>query len=388
MSVFEQAMDYQQAAVNRCVRAVLDEIPLDELWKTPRRTINWLRFIKGELTPSLAQTPSREVARWGRVRLLRYETAIPEKACPVLMVPSIINKYYVLDLRPGRSMVEHLSKAGIPVYMLDWGEPGPQDRFATMEDHIVRWLDAAVRRACRDASVEKIHLLGYCIGGTFASMYAAVRPKRVAGLIALTSPVNFHDEGLLSAWAGEPSLDIDRMAEVMGLIPAELLQASFFMLSPSAQISKITALINRFWDEGYVERFLALETWLNDNVDFPGATYVRHIRDLYRGNKLIKGTFCLDGVPVHLEDITCPVLTAISTRDHIVPDPSAAVFHDLVSSRDRTLLKLEGGHIGVTVGRRASDNLWHEVSRWLTERPCQPLEHHSVEILKRNLETV
>ena len=195
MSKMETTVDNQLAAMDRCVRTALDELPLDELWKVPRRATNWFRFLRGELTPRLAQTPSREVARWGRVRLLRYETAGPEKACPVLMVPSIINKYYVLDLRPGQSLVEFLSQAGIPVYMLDWGEPAPQDRFTTMEDHIIRWLGAAVRRTCRDASVEKIHLLGYCIGGTFASMYAAVRPKRVAGLIALSSPVNFHDPG-------------------------------------------------------------------------------------------------------------------------------------------------------------------------------------------------
>ncbi len=361
-----------------CVRTVLDEIPFAELWKAPRRARNWLRFMKGELTPRLARTPSREVSRWGRVRLLRYETKAAEKTCPVLMVPSIINKYYVLDLRPGQSMVEFLVDAGIPVYILDWGEPGPQDRFATMEDHIIRWLDAAVRRSCRDAGVERIHLLGYCVGGTFASIYTAVRPKRVAGLIALTSPVNFHDDGLLSSWAGETSLDIERLAEVMGSVPSELMQASFFMLDPVAQRRKITALIERFCDEGYVERFLALEAWLNDNVDFPGATYVRHIRDLYRGNKLIKGTFCLDGVPVRLQDITCAVLTAFSTRDHIVPDPSAAVFHDLVSSRDKTLLELEGGHIGVTVGRRARNNLWREVRQWLENRPCLPAVHSSV----------
>ena len=290
------------------------------------------------------------------------------------MIPSIINKYYVLDLRPGQSYIEYLVDNGIPVYLIDWGEPGPQDRYATMEDHILRWLGAAVRRACKDAGVEKIHLLGYCVGGTFAICYAALRPKRVASLIALTAPVNFHDEGILSVWASDPNFDVQKLADAYGLIPADILQSSFSMMDPLSQKNKFTGLWDKLWDEKFVEKFLSLESWLNDNVDFPGATYVRHIKELYRENKLIKGTFELDGKAVRLEDIKCPVLTVISTKDHIVPDDSASILHELVSSEDKELLPLRGGHIGVTVGGRARDNLWKSTKEWLEARPCNEVE--------------
>jgi polyhydroxyalkanoate synthase len=345
---------------------------LDECWKTPRRLHNAIRMIKDELKPDLAQTPYTEIATWGRVRLLRYEAASPSHQSPVLMVPSIINKYYVLDLRPGQSFIEDLTQNGIPVYLIDWGTPGPQDRYATLEDHVIKWLGAAIRKACRDADVEAIHLLGYCVGGTFAIAHAALQPERVAGVIALTAPVNFHDEGTLSVWASDPNFDVEQLAESYGLVPADLLQKSFSMLNPLGQQQKMRSLWDRLWDDKFVEKFLALDEWLNDNVDFPGATYVKYIKELYRNNSLIKGEFELDGRPVKLENITCPVLTAFSTTDHIVPGTSASVLHDMVSSEDKTLLPMKSGHIGCTVGGKAKDNLWRVTREWLIARPCPP----------------
>lgn len=343
---------------------------LDESWKTPARWRNALRLALGELRPKLAQTPHDEVARWGRVRLLRFRPSGTPLPCPVLMIPSIINRWYVLDLRPGQSYIEHLVGRGIPVYVLDWGTPGPQDAWATMEDHILRWQGAAVRAACRDAGVAAVHLLGYCLGGTFAAAYTALRPERVAGLIALAAPVSFDDDGLLSSWARNPDLDVDRLVGALGSIPAVMLQASFGLLDPMAQTRKVAGFLEKLWDEGYVERFLALETWLGDNVAFPGATYLRHIKDLYRENALVKGSFLIGGTAVDLPAIACPLLTVLSRTDHIVPPSAASALHDLVASKDRTLLELEGGHIGITVGSRARDGLWTATADWLAARPC------------------
>jgi polyhydroxyalkanoate synthase len=347
---------------------------LEESWKAPRRLRNAWCLARKELTPKVAQTPCQEIARWGRVRLLRYEAAAPVQACPVLMIPSIINKYYILDLRPGQSLVEHLTQSGIPVYMLDWGQPGPQDRYATLEDHILRWLGAAVRRACRDAGIESIHLLGYCVGGTFATAYTALEPKRVRSLVALATPVNFHDEGILSSWANDPAFNVDRLAGDLGLIPADFLQGSFSLLRPVDTQKKTGIFAERMWDDKFVEGFLAVDAWLTDNVDFPGQTYARYIKDLYRDNLLLKGEFKLDGREVHLEDIHCPVLTVVSDTDHIVPEPSASMLHDLVSSTDKQLLRLPGGHIGISVGAGARQGFWKELRGWLTARPCSPAE--------------
>jgi polyhydroxyalkanoate synthase len=337
----------------------------EETWKMPRRLHNMLKMAMNEFQPHLAQTPYTEIKRWGRVRLLRYECSNRQTDTPLLMVPSIINKYYVLDLRPGQSFVEYLTEQGIQVYMLDWGCPGPQDRFTTLSDHILGWLHAAVRATCRDAGTQQTHLLGYCIGGTFAAIYAALRPQRVAGLISLTSPVNFHDEGLLSAWASNDSINIERLAAEWGLIPCDFLQSSFAMLSPLGSVTKLRSLTEQLWDDKFVEKFLALETWLNDNVDFPGLTYAEYIRTMYRENQLVKGELKLNGENVNLADINCPVLTVTASKDHIVPPQSATILNELVSSTDKTVLDFNTGHIGVTVGGAARKGLWKSTEEWL-----------------------
>jgi len=101
----------------------------------------------------------------------------------------------------GLSFIEYLKQENIPVYLIDWGEPRTQDRFATIEDHILHWMDWAIKKSCEHAKVEKIDLFGQCIGGTFAAIYTSLRPERVKSIIALTAPINFHDKGLLSFWA-------------------------------------------------------------------------------------------------------------------------------------------------------------------------------------------
>lgn len=351
----------------------LDMEFLDELWKTPRRINNFIKLAKKEIVPIVAQTPYTVVAKWGRVRLLKYSPEKVTSMSPVLMIPSIINKYYVLDLAPGQSFVEYLINSGIPVYMLDWGEPGPQDKYTTLENHILGWLDAAVRKACKDAGVPKIHLLGYCVGGTFCSIYTALRPKRVAGYIALAAPVNFEDSGLLSFWSKVKELDIDRLCDQHGNIKSEFLQQSFDLLIPLSSMTKTRNFFDQMWNDKFLEKYLTLDKWLTDNVDFPSESYRQHIKDLYQQNKLIKGEFYLGGEQVDLSKIECPILNLISESDHIVPNPSAAMLNDVVSSKDKTLKVNQGGHIGLTVGRTASTGVWKYTEEWLKARPIKTI---------------
>lgn len=341
----------------------------DEVWKAPRRVTNALRLAKGELRGDLAATPCREVARWGRVRLLAYHAAgAATVRAPIVMVPSIINRHYVLDLRPGQSMVEYLVGEGFPVYMVEWGDPGPQDRFADLAMHVLGWIHAAVRAACKDAGTPRVHVLGYCIGGTLAAMYAALRPARVAGLIALTAPVRFHDEGLLSNWATNPGFPVERLLEAWGNMPGDFLNGSFTLLQPGSHPKKFQGLWKNLWDDAFVERFMALEGWVTDAVDVPGAAYRELIDDLYRADGLARGEIVLRGERVRLGDIRCPLLVVTAARDHIVPGCSGSDLVDLVSSEDRRHLPLPGGHIGVVVGRAARENLWPKTAAWLAER--------------------
>ena len=150
----------------------------------------------------MGQTPSDVVFAENKWRLLRYR-ARPEGtawATPVLLVPSLINRHYVLDLLPGKSFVEWFVARGHDVFCIEWGTPGDEDRYLTFDDVCDRYLGRALERTRRIAGAPKAHVLGYCLGGTLAAIHASVHPERFASLTALAAPIGVHDCGLLIAW--------------------------------------------------------------------------------------------------------------------------------------------------------------------------------------------
>ena len=314
--------------------------------------------------PPVGTTPSDEVFAENKWKLLRYRPrpeGIAHKT-PVLLVPSLINRHYVLDLLPDKSVAEWLVGQGFDVYVIDWGTPGPEDRYLTFDDVCDRYLGRAVRMAARTSGVEKAHVLGYCLGGTLTAIYAAVRPEHVQSLTLLAAPVSFANSGMMGEWTRSPTFDVGSIVDAFGNVPWPLMQFAFHMLRPTLPLSKMVHMIDRAWDDEFMDGFLALETWGNDNVSFPGECYRRYIEELYRGDALVKGTFTLSGVPVKLENIHCPVMAVTFEHDTIVPTASASVVLDLVGSKEKKHLHQQGGHVGAVVSRAAKKRLWPELA--------------------------
>jgi polyhydroxyalkanoate synthase len=338
------------------------------LWRRPR--------------PQVGVTPAAVVHRENKWRLLRYlprPSGVALKT-PVLMVPSLINRHYVLDLKPGKSLAEYLVHQGHDVYIIDWGTPGPEDRYLSFDEVCDRYLGRALRVATRAAGVERAHLLGYCLGGTLTAIHAAARPERVASLMTLAAPVSFAEAGLLGAWTRTEGFDLDALLQAHGNVPWPLMQASFHMLRPTMNLSKAVHLIDQAWDDEFLDGFFAIETWSNDNVSFPGECYRRYIQELYRDDLLLKGQFTLSGRPARLEDITCPTLSITFQQDNIVPLASASPLIERVAAADKEQLTLSGGHVGAVVSRKAAQNLWPKMSTWWSQRDAQgqPRKRRSV----------
>lgn len=321
--------------------------------------------------PKVGQTPADEVWRENKWRLLRYRPTVVKAdrwRTPILLVPSLINRYYVLDLAPGRSFVEHLVAAGHDVFIIDWGTPTAEDRFLTFDDICHRYLGRAVRKTAAFGPDGVCHVLGYCLGGTLATIYTAAEPDRVASLVALAAPIDFDHGGILATWTRSPGFDIDALIDGFGNVPWPLMQASFHMLKPTANLAKLVGLLDRAWDDEFLDGFLATERWGNDNVSFPGECYRRYIGDLYRDNALMRDTMRLGGKPARLGDIDCPTLAVTFGHDHIVPAPAATALLDRISSPDKAQLHLNGGHVGAVVSRKAAAGLWPQLSRWWAAR--------------------
>jgi polyhydroxyalkanoate synthase len=317
--------------------------------------------------PPVGTTPHDVVFAENKWRLLRYRGKRSKKT-PLLLVPSLINRHYVLDLLPGKSLAGYLASEGHDVYCIDWGTPGDEDRYLTLDDIWHRYLGRAVRRTIQTSGAKQTHMLGYCMGGTMAVAYAAVHPEQIASLIALAAPIRFEDDGLLSRWSRTPTIDVRAIVDAFGNVPWPLMQSAFHLLRPTLNLSKLVHLVDRAWDDESLDGFLALETWGSDNVSFPGECYVRYIEELYRGDALIKGTFALEGYRARLEAVRAPTLTVTFAGDHIVPWQSAAVLHERIASQDKEHLHLKGGHVGAVVSRAASKGLWPKLSEWLSTR--------------------
>lgn len=314
----------------------------------------------------VGKTPAGVVHRENKWRLLRYRERKEGRLhkTPVLLVPSLINRHYVLDLLPGRSFAEFLVQRGFDVFIIDWGTPGDEDRYLDFDTITDKYIGRAIRAACRLGGAEQVHLLGYCLGGTLTAIHTAVRPERVASLIALAAPIGFHDEGLLSLWTRTKSFDVNALVEGFGNVPWPLMQASFEMLKPTLSFVKSIQLVERAWDDQFLDAFWAIETWGHDNVSFPGECYKRYIEELYRADGLLNGTFALSGTPVDLGAIECPTLAITFAHDHIVPHQSASVLLDRVSSTVKEHLHLPGGHVGAVVSRRGAEELWPKIAAW------------------------
>ena len=161
--------------------------PIDSLVSLVRRAPRGMPVVGRDV----GATPHTVVWRENKWRLLRFTPAQRRFATPVLLVPSLINRWYVLDLGPERSFIEWLVEQGHEVFCIDWGTPGDEDRYLTWDDIGGRYLGRAVRIAARETG--DVHVLGYCLGGTLATAYVAAFPEHVASLTALAAPVDFAD---------------------------------------------------------------------------------------------------------------------------------------------------------------------------------------------------
>ncbi|MEO8704501.1 MAG: alpha/beta hydrolase, partial [Kofleriaceae bacterium] len=165
-----------------------------------------------------------------------------------------------------------------------------------------------------------------------------------------------------------PTFDVGAITSAFGNVPWRLLQASFQLLKPTLGAQKLVGLLERAWDDEFLDGFLATEKWGSDNVSFPGACYARYIDELYRQNRLVAGTFTVLGRPAQLSAIACPLLAVAFGDDHIVPLASAQPLIELAGSRDKQLVAMRGGHVGAVVSRKAADGVWAALHTFWAQR--------------------
>jgi polyhydroxyalkanoate synthase len=289
-------------------------------------------------------------------------------AVPILICFALVNRPYVLDLQPERSLVRRLLAAGLDVYLIDWGEPGEVERWLDLDDYIEDYLAGCVQHILEANDIDALHLFGVCQGGTFSLCYTALHPERVARLVTMTTPVDFHTpDNLLAQWIRNVDLDLILRA---GNIRAELLNALFLSLMPFRLMhEKYIRLLDRYTEQSELENFVRMEKWIFDAADQPAAALVQFVKRFYQENRLVRGTLELAGRRVDLRRIKQPVLNIYATQDHLVPPSASEVLRDYIGSKDYTSLSFDTGHIGLYVSRRCNEELPARLISWLGKTP-------------------
>jgi len=321
------------------------------------------------LDTSIAVTDYEVVYEEDRVKLKHYVPVIePKSKTPLLVVYALINRETMLDLQPGRSVVETFLKEGIDLYMVDWGYPTRKDKFLTIDDHVNGYMDNIVDFVRQKCGVDKINLMGICMGGTFCVIYSALHSEKIKNLITTVTPTNFDtDQGLLHVWMKHT--DVDRMVDSFGNMPGDMMNLGFLLLNPARlMIDKYVGFVENMDKKDFVENFIRMEKWIFDSPDVPGETFRQFIKDLYQKNLLIRNKMEVGGQRVDLNNITMPLLNFYGHFDHLVPPGACDLLTSKVGSRDTEDVCLQTGHIGIYVSSRCQKEFVPKIVKWLAQR--------------------
>ncbi len=314
--------------------------------------------------------PAAAIWSEGATRLLDYGAiaggATSKAEVPILVVPSLVNRAYILDLDAETSLLRWLAGQGLRPYLVDWGRPGPEERGFTLTDYIAGRLEGALdaMRAARPQGGARPIVVGYCMGGLLALALALRRQEDLAGLAMLATPWDFHADpdhkataAVASAAALSPALDC------LGEMPVDAIQALFATLDPLLVARKFIKFSRLDPDGRKAKLFVALEDWINDGVPLTAPVARECLQGWYGENTPAAGRWRVAGRAVDPGALDMACLNVVPAQDRIVPPASAAALGTAIPGA--TQLEPTIGHIGMIVSGGAKARIWSPLAEWL-----------------------
>ncbi|RYF36254.1 MAG: alpha/beta fold hydrolase, partial [Comamonadaceae bacterium] len=270
----------------------------------------------------VALTPGKVVHRNGLMELIQYEPATARVSRePVLVVPSWIMKFYILDLTPQDSLVKYLVEQGHTVFMVSWRNPGAADRELGLEDYLqLGVLDAvkAVQALCPRSG---IHAAGYCLGGTLLAIAAAVlgagRPQPLKTVSLLAAQVDFEEPGELGLFMDESQVAfLEDLMAGRGYLDGRAMAGAFQLINSKDLVW--SKLVHEYL-MGAQTPMTAMRAWNADTTRLPARMHADYLRQLYLHNALAEGSYRVRGRQVDLRAIRVPLFVVATERDHVAP---------------------------------------------------------------------
>ena len=309
--------------------------------------------------------PPKAIWRSGNTRMLDYGTTCKRATDgpPLLFIPSLINRCYILDLTEQRSLMRFLASKGFRPLLIDWGDVGPDEQNYTLDDYITGRLVDALNIA-HDLTGQPVTIAGYCMGGLLSLALAQVCPGPVKALALLATPWDFTamapgQTRMLQAMT--PGLE--QMIEITGMMPVDVLQAMFASLDPQLSPRKFQGFAALDPQSDQAREFVALENWVNDGVPLAGPVARECLSDWYVENSTGRGEWRIGGQNIMPENITVPTLVVAPARDHIVPPATVIPLGKQIPGA--STLHVDAGHIGMVVGSGARKKLYTPLLNWL-----------------------
>lgn len=328
-------------------------------------------FVQMKVGRDLAVTPGKVVMRNHLVELIQYEptTSVVNKE-PLLIVPSCILKYYILDLRAENSMVKWLVDQGHTVFMVSWRNPDRNDSKLTMDDYVRQGVIESLNYIYQEVQTP-VHLVGYCLGGTFSAIAAASicefgnetvidgeKIQALAGLTLLAAETDFTELGELGVFIDEAQIEaLESLMSTQGYLSGKQMAKSFQALHAR---DLIWLSHTKSYLLGETNHVNDLMTWNGDLTRLPAKMHGQYLRSLYLHNDLAEGRFILEGHRISLKNINIPLFVVGTTKDHVSPWKSVFKVHQLVSG-DVTFVLTNGGHNAGIVSEPGHKNRRYQI---------------------------
>lgn len=366
---------------------------------------NWLHDVSGLQTPDdlaqaqrfvvgrdVAVTPGKVVYRNRLIELIRYDAQTdrvhPE---PVLIIPSWIMKYYILDLSPHNSLVRYLVEQGHTTYMLSWRNPDAQDHDLTMDDYLrLGVIDALHAVGECSGTQHGVHAMGYCLGGTLLAIAATLGRRggisdythmpTIKTMTLLAAQTDFSEPGELGLFIDESQVGfLDNITRGKGFLTGDQMAGSFQFLHSR---DLVWTRRMREYLMGEREQQNDLMAWNADTTRMPARMHHEYLTSLYLHNALASSTYRVRGRAVSLSDIHMPVFLVGTQRDHISPWPSVYKLHHLCDAEITFVLTSGGHNAGIIsepghthrsyqIATRVAHGAWVEPGQWAEQTPTQ-----------------
>lgn len=334
-----------------------------------RNPLEGYKFKAGE---NIAITPGKVVARTDLMELIQYEpTTDKVKAEPILIVPAWIMKFYILDLQPYNSLIKYLVDQGHTVFCISWKNPGEEDRDKGMEAYRQNGVLAAIDKISEICPNKKIHAAGYCLGGTILTITAAWMAReednRLGSITLFAAQTDFTEAGELLLFIGDSQLTyLEDMMWDKGYLDGGKMGGAFQMLRSNDLIWSRVVHQYMMGDPDRA-RMNDMMAWNADQTRMPYRMHTEYLRAMFLENQLATGHYMIDGRPIVLRDIQCPIFAVGTVKDHVAPWKSVYKIH-LYSDHEVSFVLTVGGHNAGIVSEPGHRHRSYQV---MTYRPAE-----------------